>query len=125
MTAPASAGPPWWRRIGRRSWAYLALVALLVPASLALEASGPRGPDAGGGIVAGLIAWAVLSLGFMAANLVLLLVALRRGHGAAKPLVALALPPALVLGVLAVEAVALRGGGGDPASAAAAATAGG
>ena len=50
-TAPTS----WWRRFGRRNWAYLAFVVLLVPFGIALEASGPGGPDRGGGVAAALM----------------------------------------------------------------------
>ncbi len=42
----------WWRRFGLRNWGYLAFVALLVPFGIALEASGPGGPDRGGGVAA-------------------------------------------------------------------------
>jgi hypothetical protein len=120
--SPPEAGPadqpaaplPWWRRFGRRNWAYLGFVALLVPAALGLEAMGPRGPDSGGGLMAGVMIWALGSALFMLGNAVQLVIGLVRGRPVGRALIGLLLPPAIVLLVLASEGVMLRGeAGGD------------
>jgi hypothetical protein len=98
-TAPTS----WWRRFGRRNWAYLAFVALLVPFGIALEASGPGGPDRGGGVAAALMLGGIGTALFFVINAVLLIIALLKNQPAAKPAIACALPIAIVFGMFLLE----------------------
>jgi hypothetical protein len=49
----------WAALIGRRNIAYVVFVSLLVPFGMLMEAAGPQGPDAGGGIMAAIILWSV------------------------------------------------------------------
>ena len=110
MSGAAAADPaPWWRRFGRRNLVYLAFCAVLVPLGLALEAAGPKGPDAGGGLMFGFILWGLGSAGFMLSNLVVLVAGLAKGRPVGKALIGLALPPVLVILVLASEPL-LAGG---------------
>jgi len=51
-------------RIGRRKIAYEDFVSLLVPFGMLMEAAGPPGPDPGGGIMAAIVLWSVVSLIF-------------------------------------------------------------
>ena len=69
----------WWRRFGRRNLGYIAFVVLVIPFGIALEASGPGGPDRGGGVGAALMLWGIVSLAFFAVNAALLVFALRKG----------------------------------------------
>lgn len=105
---PEPAGQPtaqsgWIARWGRRNLAYIVFVALLIPAANALEASGPQGPDAGGGIMLGLIVWSLVSLVFFLTNAVLLIVALVNNGNALKPFIACLLPILVIVGVLVTE----------------------
>ena len=93
----------WWRRFGRRNLAYVAFVVLLVPFGMVLEASGPGGPDRGGGISAALMMWAIGSAAFFIVNVVLLVVALAKGRPPVKPLIGCALPIAIIVGTLMSE----------------------
>lgn len=93
----------WIKRIGRRNICYVVFVAVLMPLSWALEESGPSGPDAGGGVMLGLIVWALVSVVFFLWNLVLLIRDLSRGVPAAKAFIACALPIAIIVGTLVVE----------------------
>jgi len=97
----------WWKRVGRRNIGYVAFVVLLIPFGIALEVSGPGGPDRGGGIMSALMLWGIGSLGFFVVNVVLLFLALARGQPAAKPLIACALPVGIVVGSLLLESVIL------------------
>ena len=54
----------WVARVGRLNIAYVVFVALLVPFGALLEAAGPQGPDAGGGIMAAITLWSAVSLIF-------------------------------------------------------------
>lgn len=101
--AAATAQISWWRRFGRRNWAYLAFVILLVPFGIALEASGPGGPDRGGGVAGALMLGGIGTALFFLVNLVLLIVALVKNRPAGKPAIACALPIAIVLGMLLLE----------------------
>jgi hypothetical protein len=58
----------WVSLIGRRNIAYVVFVSLLVPFGMLLEAPGPKDPDSGGGIMAAIILWGVVSLIFFIAN---------------------------------------------------------
>src|SRR5260370_30074987 len=58
----------WAALIGRRNIAYVVFVSLLVPFGRLMEAAGPKGPDSGGGIMAAIILWSVVSLIFFIAN---------------------------------------------------------
>ena len=82
----------WAALVGRRNIAYVVFVSLLVPFSIFMEAAGPQGPDAGGGIMAAMILWSVVSLIFFIANAGLAIGAIARGRSATKPLIACALP---------------------------------
>ena len=97
---PDNPRPQWWRRFGRRNLGYIAFVVLLIPFGIALEASGPGGPDRGGGVMAALMLWGVESLAFFAVNTVLLVVALIKGWPPGKPLIACAMPIAVLVGSL-------------------------
>lgn len=88
---------------GLRNVLYLAFTLLLIPVSYALEATGPKGPDAGGGIALGLTLWAVVSLVFFLVNAVLAIVAGARGRPVGPALIACALPPAIILLVMTAE----------------------
>ena len=63
----------WVGKIGRRNIGYAAFIAVLFPSAFYLEESGPSGPDAGGGVMFGLIVWALVSVVFFLWNLVLLI----------------------------------------------------
>ena len=94
--------------LGRRNIAYVAFVIILVPTALLLEAGGPSGPDAGGGIMLGIIVWALVSLVFFLVNAVQLIIALAKGQAARKPLIGCLLPILLILGTLLAEEIMLR-----------------
>ena len=94
--------------LGRRNIAYVAFVIILVPTALLLESGGPSGPDAGGGIMLGIITWALVSLVFFLVNAVLLIIALAKGQPARKPLISCLLPILLILGTLLAEKIMLR-----------------
>jgi hypothetical protein len=106
IAAPAAAR--WLRAFGYRNVAYLAFIALLVPLGMALEASGPHGPDSGGGVMAAVMLWGAVSVGFILVNLILLVAALTKGRPAGAPLIACALPPAIVVVALMLEPVFVR-----------------
>ena len=93
----------WWRRFGLRNWGYLAFVALLVPFGMALEASGPGGPDRGGGLAAALMLGGIGTALFFVINLILLIVALVKNRPAGKPAIACGLPIAILLGMMLLE----------------------
>jgi hypothetical protein len=59
---------------------------------MAMEAAGPQGPDSGGGIMAAIILWGVVSLICFIVNAGLAIGAIVRGRSAMKPLMAFALP---------------------------------
>lgn len=106
IAAPVAAR--WLRAFGYRNVAYLAFIALLVPLGMALEASGPHGPDSGGGVMAAVMLWGAVSVGFILVNLILLVAALTKGRPAGAPLIACALPPAIVVVALMLEPVFVR-----------------
>jgi len=76
---------------------------LLVPVGMALEASGPGGPDRGGGEFAAVMLGCIGSALFFIINAALLIVALVKNRPAAKPAIACALPLAIILGVFLLE----------------------
>ena len=82
----------WVDFIGRRNIAYVVFVSLLVPFAAIMEAAGPRGPDAGGGIAAAIMLWAAVSVIFFLANLASAVSRFCRGQPITKPLIACALP---------------------------------
>ena len=82
----------WAALIGRRNIAHVVFVSLLVPFGMLMEAAGPTGPDSGGGIMAAIILWSVVSLIFFIANAGLAIGSIARGRSATKPLIACALP---------------------------------
>jgi hypothetical protein len=98
----------WAARIGRRNIAYVVFVSLLVPFAGLIEASGPRGPDAGGGVAAAIMLWVAVSAVFFLANLAALLVRLIRGQPIAKPLIACILPIVCFALPLLLEPIFLR-----------------
>lgn len=97
------APPTWLQSVGRRNLAYIAFVVILIPVANLLEASGPRGPDAGGGIMLGIILWALVSLVFFVVNAILLFVALAKQRPFQKPLVACLLPIAVIVATVMAE----------------------
>jgi hypothetical protein len=92
-----------WRRFGLRNWGYLAFLALLVPFGMVLEASGPGGPDRGGGEYAALMLGGVGTALFFVINFILLIVALVKNRPAGKPAIACGLPVAILLGMMLLE----------------------
>lgn len=98
----------WLQSIGRRNLAYIAFVILLIPLASFLEAQGPQGPDAGGGIMLGLLVWAMVSLVFFVANAILLILAFVRQGNPLVPLVGCLLPVAVVVATLLAEDIWLR-----------------
>ncbi len=98
----------WAALIGRRNIAYVVFVFLLVPFGMLLEASGPKGPDSGGGIMAAIILRGVVSLIFFIANAGLLISSVARGRSAMKPLIARALPIVCVVLPLVLEPFFVR-----------------
>jgi hypothetical protein len=98
----------WAALIGRRNIAYLVFVSLLVPFGMLMEAAGPKGPDSGGGIMAAIILWSVVSLIFFVVNAGLLISSLARGRSAMKPLIACALPILCIAAPLLVEPFLVR-----------------
>jgi hypothetical protein len=99
------ARPAWWRRFGRRNLAYIAFVALLVPLGMVLEATGPAGPDRGGGVWTALLLWVIGSIAFFVVNAMLMMIALAKGRPAGKPAIACALPVAVIVGTMILEGV--------------------
>jgi len=95
-------------RFGYRNIAYLVFVALLIPLGIALEASGPRGPDRGGGIAVALLLWGIVSGLYFVINAALAIVALAKGRPAGTALIGCALPIAIVLGTLLLEEATVR-----------------
>jgi hypothetical protein len=67
-------------------------VSLLIPFGKLMEAAGPKGPDSGGGTMAAIILWSVVSLIFFIANAGLAIGSIVRGRSATNPLTACALP---------------------------------
>ena len=104
----ATPAATWINRFGRRNIAYILFVILLIPFGVAMEASGPRGPDAGGGIMFALILWGIVSALFVLANAVLVIAALVKGRPPGKALIGCALPIAIVIGALLLEAITVR-----------------
>ena len=98
----------WVAFVGRRNIAYVVFVSLLVPFGMLLDAAGPRGPDSGGGIMAAMILWSMVSLIFFIANAGLLISSLARGRSAMKPLIACALPIVCVVLPLVLEPFFVR-----------------
>ncbi len=98
----------WVARIGRRNIAYVVFVSLLVPFSALMEAAGPQGPDTGGGIMAAIILWSMVSLIFFTANAASAIARLIRGQSAAKPLIACALPILCIVVPLLLEPFFVR-----------------
>lgn len=98
----------WVEKIGRRNLGYAAFVIVLLPVALLLESNGPGGPDAGGGMMFGMIIWALVSLGFFVVNLILLIRALVKNLPARKPFIACLLPVLLIVGTLLSEEIMLR-----------------
>lgn len=98
----------WFEKVGRRNLGYIAFVAVLVPLALILEAGGPGGPDAGGGMMFGIIVWALVSLVFFVVNFILVIRNLAKGTSPRKALVACALPVLLVVGTLLAEDIMMR-----------------
>jgi hypothetical protein len=96
---------PLWRRFGRRNLLYVAFVILLIPLGIALEATGPGGPDRGGGVGGAVLAGGLVSLAFFLVNAVLAGVALAKGRPARIALIACALPAGLVLGLCLLAAL--------------------
>lgn len=97
----------WVAKIGRRNIGYAAFIAVLFPLAFYLEESGPSGPDAGGGVMFGLIVWALVSVVFFVWNLILLIRDLTRGNTAVKPFIACALPVAIIVGTFVIEEIAM------------------
>lgn len=95
-------------KLGRRNIGYVAFVAVLIPLALLLEENGPRGPDAGGGIMLGLIVWGLVSLAFFILNLILLIRDLTRRQPAAKAFIACALPFLVIVVTLMAEDIMTR-----------------
>jgi hypothetical protein len=94
----------WAALIGRRNTAYVVFVSLLGPFGIVMEAAGPQGPDSGGGIMAAIMLWSVVSLIFFIANAGLAISSLARGRSATKPLIACVLPiVCIVLPLLLVK----------------------
>jgi hypothetical protein len=98
----------WGALVGRRNIAYVVFVSLLVPFGALMEAAGPQGPDAGGGIMAAIILWSVVSLIFFIANAGLVISSLARGRPAMKSLIACALPIVCVVLPLVLEPFFVR-----------------
>ncbi|HEX2114825.1 MAG TPA: hypothetical protein VHM01_10520 [Alphaproteobacteria bacterium] len=102
VPAPTTSGRTSLKRFGHRNVAYIAFVIILIPAGIALEATGPRGPDSGGGIMIAIIVWALASLAFLLVNAVLAAIALVKGRPARVPAIAAALPLGIILAMLAL-----------------------
>ena len=68
--------------VGCRNIAYVVFVSLLVPFGMLMEAAGPQGPDSGGGIMAAIILWGVVSLIFFIANAGSAIGSIARGRSA-------------------------------------------
>ena len=95
----------WVSFIGRRNIAYVFFVSLMVPFGMLIEAAGPQGPDSGGGIMAAIMLWSVVSLIFFIANAGLAIGSIARGRSATKPLIACALPIVCIIPHLGLRAV--------------------
>ena len=108
MTEPQPPSAGWIRRLGRRNIGYILFVVLLIPLGIAMEASGPHGPDAGGGIMSALLLWGIASAVFFVANAALAIAALVKGRPPGKPLIACALPIGIVIGALLLEEITVR-----------------
>jgi hypothetical protein len=98
----------WVAFVGRRNIAYVVFVSLLVPFGMLLEAAGPKGPDSGGGIMAAITLWGVVSLIFFIANAGLAIGSIVRGRSAMKPLIACALPIVCIVLPLVLEPFFVR-----------------
>jgi hypothetical protein len=98
----------WAALIGRRNIAYVVFVSLLVPFGRLMEAAGPKGPDSGGGIMAAIILWSVVSLIFFIANAGLVIGSIARGRSATKPLIACALPIVCIVVPFVLEPLFVR-----------------
>jgi hypothetical protein len=98
----------WVALIGRRNIAYVVFVSLLVPFGMLMEAAGPHGPDSGGGIMAAIMLWSVVSLIFFIANAGLVIGSIARRRSATKPLIACALPIVCIVVPLVLEPFFVR-----------------
>ena len=72
----------WGALVGSRNIAYVVFVSLLVPFGMLMEAAGPQGPDSGGGIMAAIILWGVVSPIFFIANAGSAIGSIARGRSA-------------------------------------------
>lgn len=94
------------KAIGRRNLAYLVFTILLFPFAIWLESTGKSsGPDRGGGHMVGIILWGLASLASIVINIILLIVNLSNKRPVTKELIAIALPFAVVVVILAFENV--------------------
>lgn len=98
----------WVENVGRRNLGYAAFVVILLPVAWLLEANGPGGPDAGGGMMLGFIVWGLVSLIFFVVNLILLIRALAKSLPVRKPFIACLLPVLLIVGTFLAEEIMLR-----------------
>jgi hypothetical protein len=99
-TAAPAAHEPWIRRFGRRNLGYLVFTIVVIGFGIALEATGPGGPDRGGGVGGGIMLWSAGSIGFFVVNAVLVAIALAHHRSPRKALVACALPTGIMLAFL-------------------------
>lgn len=99
---PLPPAPPesWIRRFGRRNLGYVLFVLAVVALGIALEASGPGGPDRVGGVGVGLMLWSAGSLMFFIVNAVLVATDLAKHRSPRKALIACALPAGIMLGLM-------------------------
>lgn len=95
----------WLQSWGRRNLLYTVFVIFLIPLANILEANGPQGPDAGGGIMLGLIIWALVSLVFFVVNAILLIIALVKNRDGMKPFIACLLPVIVICATLLAEKI--------------------
>ena len=101
MSAPAPKGPtarePWLRRFGRRNLGFLLFTVVTIASGIALEATGPGGPDRGGGVGGALLIWGLGSISFFAVNAVLVAYDITRHRSPRKALIACVLPAGILL----------------------------
>jgi len=90
----------WARRFGRRNLGFLLFTVVTIGSGIALEASGPGGPDRGGGVGAALFVWGLGSIIFFAVNAVLVAYDVTRHRPARKALIACVLPAGILLAFL-------------------------
>jgi hypothetical protein len=87
---------------GWRNLAFIIGTVLLIPPGLALESTGPHGPDAGGGAMAALLLWYLGAALFLVFNLVAVIKGFIRGQLVLRAVIRCVLPFVIAYALMAL-----------------------